>query len=139
MIASGDLLSDAELQACKKLKKRNDKPDDTDTTNQNSENMSTLQKVNLQLESFAKKQKKSHIQGQFSASSGYIDVDLLIRPTSNTCERIFSESGYILPAHRRCMSPKTFEALLLLKKNKEDWNEFTVAQAMKEDGLSSEE
>jgi hypothetical protein len=100
--------------------------------------MSTLQKVILQLESFAKNQKKSHIQGQYSGSSGYIDVGLLIRPTSNTCERIFSESGYILPAHRRCMSPKTFEALLLLKKNKEDWNEFTVAQAMKEDGLSSD-
>ena len=59
---------------------------------------------------------------QFISQGEYVDPAGLIPPTSNCCERLFSECKYTLVPHRRGMSPKVFRALMMLKKNARFWN-----------------
>ncbi|KAG4045724.1 hypothetical protein PC123_g18878 [Phytophthora cactorum] len=48
-------------------------------------------------------------------------------PTSNRCERLFSEFKYVLEPHRASMHPANFERLMFLKANRELWNASTLA------------
>jgi hypothetical protein len=127
-IMRGDTLTVAETNACKFLLKKN-ATDDASDDDAEDEDLSTLQKLELH----KKKRQKTNQYGHSApgANKAYIDVFTLIAPTSNTCERLFSEAKYILVPHRRGMSPITFEALLYLKKNIKYWNAFTVGKAMK--------
>ena len=52
----------------------------------------------------------------------YVDPLTNICATSNSCERLFSTAKYVLVPHRRSMSAKMFEAILLLKKNAQFWD-----------------
>jgi len=105
-IMRGDTLSLAESHACRFLKKKNSEQQDctTDADDGDSEELSTLEKLQRH-----RKKHKSHRSGNpsSSANKAYIDVFKLVSPTSNTCERLFSEAKYILVPHRRGMSPIT--------------------------------
>jgi len=128
-IMRGDTLSVAEAHACRFLKKKNsDQLDDTEEDDEDPEELSTLEKLQRH-----RKKHKTHRSASPSstANKAYIDVFKLVSPTSNTCERLFSEAKYILVPHRRGMSPITFESLIYLKKNKKYWGVTTVAKAMK--------
>lgn len=58
-------------------------------------------------------------------------VDLNVLPgTSVNCERLFSAAKFILSDTRKRTSPKLFEALLLLKVNRNYWNALSVGKAM---------
>jgi hypothetical protein len=59
----------------------------------------------------------------------YIDLNVL-PGTSVNCERLFSAAKFILSDTRKRTSPKLFEALLLLKVNRNKWNSVAVGKAM---------
>ena len=54
-------------------------------------------------------------------SSGFMDTKFLV-PTTNHVERLFSTSKRIFSTKRRSLLPRTLEALLFLKENRELWN-----------------
>jgi hypothetical protein len=87
-ILNDEVLNPDEAKVCTKLLRKTDVTDSTTKgDNKSPHGMSTLEKVTLQVEFFAKKQKKSH---KIASNTLYVDVGLLIRPTSNSCERTFS-------------------------------------------------
>lgn len=51
---------------------------------------------------------------------------LHISPTSNIVERLFSRCGIIMRPHRRLMDPSTLEMLVMLRFNRDLWNERDV-------------
>ena len=53
-----------------------------------------------------------------------------ISPTSNIVERLFSRAGIIMRPHRRLMDPSTLEMLLLLRFNKDLWDEREIEEVM---------
>jgi hypothetical protein len=59
----------------------------------------------------------------------YINLDIL-PGTSVTCERLFSLAKHVLTDTRKRTSPGLFEALMLLKVNRELWDVFLVGKAM---------
>ncbi|KAH9176490.1 hypothetical protein AeNC1_017573 [Aphanomyces euteiches] len=52
--------------------------------------------------------------------SGYMDGHF-IRPTSDICERFFSQTKYAFTYRRRPMSPQSFEQQIFLNANKDFW------------------
>ena len=52
------------------------------------------------------------------------------KPTSNDCERLFSQLKLILNDHRHRMEPSTTEAILFLKVNSKYWDIRDVAQVL---------
>jgi hypothetical protein len=64
----------------------------------------------------------------------YIDCSFIVA-TSNTVERLFSTSRYVLTDQRKRMSPIMFEAFMFLKFNRNDWNLTMVASAMKSNSV----
>ncbi len=54
----------------------------------------------------------------------------MIPATSVNLERLFSTAKYILSYTRKRTGPVLFEALALLKVNRDLWNTFSVAEAM---------
>ena len=137
-IINGEVLTPSEAKACSKLLKRDVSQGSGPDDDSDIEGLTTMEKIERQVMAFAKKQKTSH-PVKATPASIYVDVGLLIRPTSNACERLFSEANYILPPHRRCMSPKMFEALLYLRKNIEYWDVYTVAQVVQSVDADSED
>ena len=124
-IMRGITLSVDEAKACAHLKKTGEV---VEQEADNMQEMSTLER----LEQHRKNHKKQKVQHPTPTSNkDYIDVHTLISPTSNCCERLFSEAKYILVPHRRGMSPITFGALLYLKQNAKHWDAKTVARAMR--------
>jgi hypothetical protein len=59
----------------------------------------------------------------------YVDTRFLL-PTSNHVERLFSMSKRVFSSKRRCLLPRTLEALLFLKQNRGLWNIALVAKAV---------
>ena len=60
-----------------------------------------------------------------------IYINLQILPgTSVNCERLFSIAKFILSDTRKRTNPELFEALLLLKVNRDYWNMYSVGEAM---------
>ena len=51
---------------------------------------------------------------------------LHISPTSNIVERLFSRCGIIMRPHRRLMDPSTLEMLIMLRFNRDLWDERDV-------------
>jgi hypothetical protein len=130
-IMRGETLTVAEAHACRFLKKKESIiVDDTHVEGtEGSRELSTLEK----LQQHRKRHKSKHdsCSSLGTSNKAYIDVFKLISPTSNSCERLFSEAKYILVPHRRGMSPVTFESIIYLKKNKKYWDVNTVAKAMR--------
>jgi hypothetical protein len=50
--------------------------------------------------------------------------------TSVSCERLFSAAKHILTDTRKCTSPAVFEAILLLKVNRSEWDVHSMGRAM---------
>ncbi|KAE9215276.1 hypothetical protein PF004_g14804 [Phytophthora fragariae] len=57
----------------------------------------------------------------------YVALLGAVPPTSNRCERLFSECKYVLEPHRAAMHPANFERLMFLKANRDLWNASTLA------------
>jgi hypothetical protein len=129
-IMRGETLTVSEAHACRYLKKEtvSDTPME-DAVAVGSTELTTLEK----LHQHRKRHKSQHhsCSSLGSSNKAYIDVFKLISPTSNTCERLFSEAKYILVPQRRGMSPVTFESIIFLKKNRKYWDVNTVAKAMR--------
>ena len=51
-------------------------------------------------------------------------------PTSNICERLFSRAKIVMRPHRRLMDPSTLETLLMLRMNKNLWDEVAIQKIM---------
>eukprot|EP00644_Phytophthora_capsici_P009861 jgi/Phyca11/119644/e_gw1.39.275.1 len=62
-----------------------------------------------------------------SRAVDYIPLLSVIPPTSNRCERLFSECKYVLEPHRASMRSANFERLMFLKANRDLWNASTLA------------
>ena len=77
------------------------------------------------LERRLKRQKTLEIE----TSDIYCNLDML-PGTSVNCERMFSLAKHILTDTRKRTSAPLFEALLLLKVNRQMWNEHSVGRAM---------
>lgn len=56
------------------------------------------------------------------ALSDYVAILATPPPTSNRCERLFSECKYVLSSHRSSMKPAVFEQLMFLKANRDLWS-----------------
>lgn len=56
----------------------------------------------------------------------YLPLVRNIPPTSNHCERLFSECKYVLSAHRSSLLPANFEMLMFLKANRDKWSASTL-------------
>jgi hypothetical protein len=54
-------------------------------------------------------------------------------PTSNACERLFSRAKLVMRPHRRHMDPSTLEAILMLRMNKDMWDEVTIQKIITKD------
>ena len=54
-----------------------------------------------------------------------------VATTSVIVERLFSRCGIIMRSHRRSMDPSTLEMLVMLRFNKDLWDELEVEKAMK--------
>eukprot|EP00644_Phytophthora_capsici_P002764 jgi/Phyca11/124924/e_gw1.55.228.1 len=63
---------------------------------------------------------------QSSRAVDYIPLFSVIPPTSNRCERLFSECKYVLEPHRASMRSANFERLMFLKANRDLWNASTL-------------
>jgi hypothetical protein len=61
----------------------------------------------------------------------YIDTSF-IPPTSNICERLFSNSKLVYSDLRKSLLPDTLELILFLKVNGHMWDETFVAKALNE-------
>ena len=59
----------------------------------------------------------------------YMNLDVLVG-TSVSCERLFSAAKFILTDLRKSMSPTMFEAILLLKVNRCEWDVYSVGRAL---------
>ena len=81
------------------------------------------------------KQQRTEVQAEKAKS--YINLDAL-PGTSVNCERLFSAAKFILSDTRKRTSPKLFEALLLLKVNRNYWNIYSVGKAMGKMGEGDE-
>jgi hypothetical protein len=79
------------------------------------------QKLELRI----KRRKKSNDNIALS----YMNLDVLAG-TSVLCERLFSAAKFILTDLRKSTSPSVFEAILLLKVNRSEWDVHTVGKAL---------
>ena len=59
----------------------------------------------------------------------YMNLDVLAG-TSVSCERLFSAAKFILTDLRKATSPSLFEAILLLKVNRSEWDVYSVGRAL---------
>jgi hypothetical protein len=59
----------------------------------------------------------------------YIDLSILCG-TSAACERLFSVAKNILTDTRKKTSPPVFEAIILLKMNRSEWDDYMIGKAM---------
>jgi hypothetical protein len=72
------------------------------------------------------KRQRKHDLGE--RGEQYVNLDM-IPATSVNLERLFSTAKYILSDTRKRTGPVLFEALVLLKVNRDLWNMFSVAEA----------
>ena len=95
-----------------------------------SSNDSHLEDEEVSFQQRVERRMKRQKMESSGAIRDYIDVSF-IPCTSNACERLFSESKYILTPQRARTSPILFEALLFLKKNDRLWDMKEVVMALK--------
>jgi hypothetical protein len=63
-----------------------------------------------------------------SDHGGYIDCQFILGSAAEV-ERCWSEARYILPNQRAGMAPEFFEAIMMLRYNRELWDKRLVAEA----------
>ncbi len=98
---------------------------DNEGSNNDLDNQSVSYSEELQ-----RKLKRQRIE-LLQAEKAKVYIDLNVVPgTSVNCERLFSAAKFILSDTRKRTSPKLFEALLLLKVNRNKWNSVAVGKAM---------
>lgn len=128
-IAKGHPISDEERNSVSCLLKpviedervQADVSDDIDGGDTQSNELSYAQKVELRM-----KRRKSCND---DIATKYINLDVICG-TSVECERLFSVAKNILTDTRKSTSPAVFEAILLLKMNRNEWDVYTVGKAM---------
>ena len=127
-IAKGHPISDVERASvrCLLWKPAVGHEDDSlllvdDNANGASEELTYAQKVELRM-----KRRKS-CSNEIAAK--YINLDVLCG-TSVECERLFSIAKNILTDARKSTSPAVFQATLVLKVNRREWDVYTVGRAM---------
>ena len=62
-------------------------------------------------------------------AQNYMNLGVLVG-TSVSCERLFSAAKFIMTDLRKSMSPSLFEAILLLKVNRCEWDIYSVGKAL---------
>ena len=90
-------------------------------TAQQQEDLSYAQKLELRM----KRRKTTND----NLLQHYVNLNVLAG-TSVSCERLFSAAKFILTDLRKSMSPAVFEAILLLKVNRSEWDVNSVGRAM---------
>ncbi len=88
-----------------------------------SSNLSFVERI-LHTQEDAHKRRK--VTGQYESTAH-------ISPTSNICERLFSRAKLVMRPHRRHMDPSTLEAILLLRTNRDLWDEVCIQKIMIKD------
>lgn len=88
----------------------------------NPQDLSYAQQLELRM----KRRKTTHAEMSIMQ---YLNLDML-SGTSVSCERLFSLAKFILTDTRKSTSPAVFEAILLLKVNRSEWNVQSVGKAM---------
>jgi hypothetical protein len=58
--------------------------------------------------------------------AAYHPILQALPPTSNHCERLFSQCKYVLTPHRSSLDPANFEMIMFLKANRELWSASTL-------------
>ncbi|RAW27359.1 hypothetical protein PC110_g16242 [Phytophthora cactorum] len=69
------------------------------------------------------------VGGAKPASSAYVKLLEKLPPTSNRCERLFSQAKLVLTPQRASMLPVNFEMLIFLRANRGYWDVTTVQAA----------
>ncbi|KAG3250688.1 hypothetical protein PI124_g4689 [Phytophthora idaei] len=69
------------------------------------------------------------VGGAEPASSAYVKLLEKLPPTSNRCERLFSQAKLVLTPQRASMLPVNFEMLMFLRANRGYWDVNTVHAA----------
>ena len=87
-----------------------------------ADNLSYAQQLELRI----KRRKTTNVEMSITQ---YLNLDML-SGTSVSCERLFSLAKFILTDTRKSTSPAVFEAILLLKVNRSEWNVHSVGKAM---------
>ncbi|KAG7354964.1 hypothetical protein IV203_004320 [Nitzschia inconspicua] len=64
--------------------------------------------------------KRRRLESTTTSKSAFMDLHFIV-PTSNMCERLFSEAGYGLNSRRMCTLPSNFETQMFLRTNKTFW------------------
>jgi len=80
-------------------------------------------------EDFATQQLKKQRSSSEQPASRYCNLDW-IPPTSNVCERLFSQAGLVLTDVRKRLSEDNFDRLLRLKVNRDMWDVQLVNRAL---------
>jgi hypothetical protein len=80
-------------------------------------------------ETLERKIKRHRIETEAEKHKKHVKLDVL-PGTSMNCERLFSTSNFLMCGSRKRTSPELFEALILLKVNRSDWDVYSVGQAM---------
>jgi len=85
---------------------------------------SSAKKLSVAEKLAARKAKKQRV----SMFSEYVNIDFIIGSAAEA-ERLWSEARHVLTAIRSSMTPATFEAIMLLKKNPTFWDGKLTARA----------
>lgn len=124
-IAKGQVLSEEERECVKRLLRQEDEFEAgnsfNDEADEGGHELSYLQKFEARI-------KKRKLNDDDIASQ-YINLGVLAG-TSVSCERLFSAAKHILTDTRKCTSPAVFEAILLLKVNRSEWDVHSMGRAM---------
>ncbi|ETI44473.1 hypothetical protein F443_10830 [Phytophthora nicotianae P1569] len=89
-------------------------------------------------ENFATKTLRQAKRPRHGAENKYIDLLRLIPPTSNRCDRLFSQCKLVLNPLRASLLPANFEMLMFLRANRGLWD-FTSLFRISDSGCQGEE
>lgn len=127
-IAEGHPVTDAERDSVRCLLKPVVDADDNDAAldAEDDGDLSNNSLTYAQMVELRVKRKKTNND---NVASKYVNLDVLCG-TSVECERLFSVAKNILTDTRKSTSPAVFQAILLLKVNRKEWDVYTVGKAM---------
>ncbi|KAG7354323.1 hypothetical protein IV203_003679 [Nitzschia inconspicua] len=77
--------------------------------------------------------KRQRLVSTTTSASAFMDLHFIV-PTSNMCERLFSEAGYGLNSRRMRTLPSNFESQLYLRTNKTFWGMAEINHIMTNEG-----
>ena len=79
--------------------------------------------------SFAQRVLKRRKMSSNAMSKKYLDTRFLV-PTSNVCERLFSQVGYVLTDRRKAINPANLESQIYLHANRDLWGSQEVNEIL---------